>query len=147
MEVMGDAIGGREEFDKVPSNIEWLDGADAEAFNGGFVEDAANEIEKSDARREVAAVGAEVDTAEDDFAKAGGGEALNFLENDFGREAAALAPNERYHAIRTAAVAAVLNLEHGPGVIPFSAEKGRGQESSLFEDVAGENLGRGTRKG
>ena len=63
VEMLGDAIGGSEELDEVSSNIKRLDGADAEALDGSFVEDAADEIEKFDAGREVAAIGAEVDAA------------------------------------------------------------------------------------
>src|SRR6266403_4534576 len=147
VEVLGEAFGRGEEFDQVPGDIERLDGADAEALDGSLGEDAADEIEKFGAGREVAAVGAQVDTAEDDFAETASGEALDLLENGFDGEAAALAANERNHAVRTAAVAAVLNFERGPAVIPFPAENRRGQEGSLFEDVAGENLGRSTRKG
>jgi len=49
-------------------NVERFDGADAEVFDGCFLEDAAEEVFELDAGREIAAVGAEVDAAEDDFA-------------------------------------------------------------------------------
>src|SRR5205814_1853931 len=109
MEVLGDAISGSEEVDKVLSNVERLNGADAKAFEGSFVENAAEEIFKFDAGREVAAVGAEVDATENDFAgrqrqRCGLGvdrqeclshrEALDF-PNDFGgRKTAALAAHK-----------------------------------------------------
>ena len=49
--------------------IERLDGADAEALDGGVIEDATEKIEEFDARRKIAAVGAEIDAAENDFAR------------------------------------------------------------------------------
>ena len=66
------SVAGKE-FDEILGDVEGLDGADAEAFDGGFVEDAAEEVFEFDAGRKVAAVGAEVDAAEDDFAGAGFG--------------------------------------------------------------------------
>ncbi len=68
VEVLGDAVGAGEEVDQILGDILGLDGADAEAFDGSFVEDAAEEVEEFGAGREVAAVGAEVDAGEDDFA-------------------------------------------------------------------------------
>src|SRR6266478_613126 len=107
VEVLGDAIAGGEEMDEISGDVQRLDGADAETFDGGFVEDAAEEIVEIDAGGEVAAVGAEVDAAEDDFARRGRRrmrslrrrrdrqeclsycETLNFLKDNFRREAAA----------------------------------------------------------
>ena len=73
MEVLGDARRGSEESDEVLRDVERFDGADAEAGDVGFVEDAAEEIFEFDAGSEIAAVGAEVDAAEDDFFVAGVG--------------------------------------------------------------------------
>ncbi len=67
MEMLGDAIGAGEEVDEVLGDVLGLDGADAEAFDGGFVEDAMEEIDEFNAGGEVAAVGAEVDAAERRF--------------------------------------------------------------------------------
>jgi len=58
VEVLGDAIAGGEEFDEILGDVERLDGADAETFDGGFVEDAAEKSFEFDARRKIAAVGA-----------------------------------------------------------------------------------------
>jgi len=41
VEMLGDAIGPSEEMDKILGDVEGFDGADAEALDGGFVEDAA----------------------------------------------------------------------------------------------------------
>ena len=71
MEVGREAIAGGNEIDEGEGYVERLDGADAEALDGSFVEDAAKEIEECDARREIAAVRAEIDAAENDFAIAG----------------------------------------------------------------------------
>src|SRR2546422_9067314 len=127
VEVLGDAVGGGEEIDEVLGDVEGLDGADAEAFDGGFAEDAAEEVFEFDAGGEIAAVGAEVDTAENDFAVTGFGEALDFSNDFAGWQAAASPANKRDDAVGTAGVATVLDLERGAGGISFSPE-GRGGE-------------------
>ena len=104
------AIGGSEEFDEVPGDIERLDGADAEAFDRGFGEDAAEKIEKFDARSEVAPVSAEIDAAENDFAETRVGEALDFGENGVRRKAARFAADKGNNTEGAAGVAAVLNF-------------------------------------
>jgi hypothetical protein len=50
VKVLGDALGPSEEIDEVLGYVEGLDGADAEALDGGFVEDAAKEVFEVDAR-------------------------------------------------------------------------------------------------
>ncbi len=137
VEVLSDSLGRSEEIDEVLGNVEGLDGADAQAFDSGFAEDAAEEILEFDARRKVATVSTEVDAAEDNFAISGIAETLNFVENGFRRQAAALAAYKRNHAIGAAGVAAVLDFEGGASVIPFSAEDGRREQRALFENVAG----------
>ena len=127
VEVLGDAIGGSKEIDEVLGNIEWLDGTDAEPFDRRFVEDAAKEIFEFHAGGKVAAVGAEVDATENDFAKAGFSEALDFLEDSFWRKAAALATDKWDDAVGAAGVAAILDLERGASVMAFSAENGSGE--------------------
>jgi hypothetical protein len=49
MEVLGEAVGGSEEIDKVLRDVERFDGADAETLDGGFLEDAAEEVLELDA--------------------------------------------------------------------------------------------------
>ena len=98
MKMRGDAIVGREEVDEILGNIERLDGADAEALDGRFVEDATEQVEEFYARREVAAVGAEVDAAENDFAESGTGETLDFGDYGLRRQAARFAADERDYA-------------------------------------------------
>lgn len=68
MKVLGEAIGGSEERDEVLSDVLRFDGGNAKAIERSFVQDAAKEREKSDARREIAAVTAEIDARENDFA-------------------------------------------------------------------------------
>jgi len=140
VEVLGDTIGGGEEIDQVSRDVKGLDGADAEAFDGGFVEDAAEEVFEFDAGGEAAAVGAEVDAAENDFAVARIGEALDFVNDCVGWEAAALAADKGDDTVRAAGVATVLDFESGAGVIAFSAEDRSGEESVLFEYITGKNL-------
>ena len=137
VEVLGDALRGSEEFDKISRNVERFDGADAQAFDSGFAEDAAEEILEFDARGKVAAVSAEIDATQDNFAISGIAETLNFMENGFRRQAAALAADKRNHAIGAAGVAAVLDFEGRASVIPFPAEHGSGEQRALFENIAG----------
>src|SRR5437660_2892277 len=68
MEVLGDAICGSKKIDEVLGNVERLDGADAEALDRWFAENAAEKLFEFDAGREGAAVGAEVDAAENELA-------------------------------------------------------------------------------
>jgi len=110
VEVLGDAIVGDEKFDEVLGDVLRLDGADAEAFDRGFIEDAEEERFEFDTGGEIAAVGAEVDAAENDFAVAGLAEALDFGDDNGGREAAAFAADERDDAVRAAEITAVLNF-------------------------------------
>jgi len=110
VEVLGDAISRSEEIDEVLCDVEGLDGADAEAFDGCFTENAAEEVFKLDAGGKIAAVGAEVDAAEDDFSETGLAEVLDFADDRFGRQAAAFAPDEGDHAVGAAGVATVLDL-------------------------------------
>ena len=62
------------------------------------------------------------------------------------RQAAALSANEWNDAVGAAAVAAVLDFQHGARVIPFPAEDGRGEKGGLREDVAGQNFGGSARE-
>src|SRR5712664_3336031 len=138
--MLGDAIGGSEEIHEVLGNVEGLDGADAETFDGGFAENAAEEVFEFDARGKIAAVGAEVDAAEDDFAVSRVAEVLYFPDDCVRWQAAAFSAHEGDHAVGAAGVAAILNFERGAGVIPFSAEDGGGKKFGAVEDVASEDL-------
>src|SRR5229473_4390601 len=142
MKVLGEAIGRSEEVDEVLRDVERFDGADAETFDGCFVENAAEEVFEFDAGGKIAAVGAEVDAAEDDFAVSRFAEALDFLNDCIGRQAAAIAADEGDHAVGATGIAAVLDLERGAGVIPFPAEDRGGKKFGAVEDVAGEDFGK-----
>ena len=147
VEMLGDAIGGSKKIDDVLGNVERLAGADAEALDCCFAEDAAEEIFEFDARRKIAAVGAEIDATENDFAIAGFGEALDFFDDGAGWEAAASPADEGDDTVGAAGVAAILDFEGGAGVIPFSAEDGGGEEFGAGEDVAGKDLAELGRSG
>jgi len=140
VKVLGEAIGRSEEVDEVLRDVERFDGADAEAFDRGFVENAAKEVFEFDAGGKIAAVGAEVDPAEDDFAVSRLAEVVYFPDDCVRWQAAAPPANKRDHAIGAAGVAAVLDFERGTGVIPFTAEDGGGEKFGAVEDVAGEDL-------
>ena len=91
------------------------------------------------ARSEIASPGAEIDAAENDFFVAGAREAADFVEDGFGREAAASSADEGDNAEGAAVVAAILNFQGGAGVIPFAAEDWRDEDVLLLEDIADEN--------
>ena len=93
------------------------------------------------AGRKIAAVGAEVDSAEDDFAVSRLAEVVDFPDDCFRRQAAAFSAHEGDHAVGAAGVAAVLDFERGAGVIPFPAEDRGGKKFGAVEDVGGEDLG------
>jgi len=155
VKMLSDAVGGSKKSDKVLGNVERLDGADAETFDGSFLNNAAEEVFEFDTGGKVAAVSAEIDATENDFAgrqrqRCGLGvdrqeclshrEALDF-PNDFrGRQATALAADERDDTVGAAGVTTVLNFESRAGVIPFSAADGGGEKFGAVEDVAGEDL-------
>ena len=83
VEMFGEARRGGEECDQIAGNVERFDGAEAQAFDGSFIENLAKEIEKIVARRKITAPGAEIDAAENDFFVAGIGEAANFVRRRF----------------------------------------------------------------
>ena len=118
--MLGDAIGGSKEIDEVLGDVERFDGADAEALDGGFAEDAAEQVFEFDAGRKIPAVGAEVDPAENDFAVTRFAELPDFLDDGTGGQAAALATDEGDDAVGAAGVAAILDLEGGAGVQPVA---------------------------
>ena len=137
VEVLGYAVGGSEKIDQVLGDVEGLDGADAEALDSGFIENAIKERFEFDARGKIAAVGAEVNAAENDFAEAGFGEAANFLDDGVGRETAAFSADEGDDAVGAAGVAAVLDFEGGARVVAFAAEDRGTEQNILVENVAG----------
>ena len=140
MEVRGEAIGRSEQINEVLCNVEGLNRADAEPFDGCFIENAAEEIFEFDARGQVAAVGAQVDAAEHDFAVSGFAEAPDFLEDGFWRQAAASPANKRNHAVAAAGITAVLDLEGGTRVIPLSADDRRAEHYARRVELIHERL-------
>ena len=113
MKMRRDARFGGDEIDEILRDVDGLDGAEAKAGERGFVDNLANKRVERNARREIAAVAAEVDSAEDDFLRAGLDEAMDFVEDSGGSEAAAASANERNYAVGTAMIAAVLDFESG----------------------------------
>ena len=81
VEVGREAVIRSKEIDQVLGDVERFDGTDAQALDRSFVEDLTKEIDEFIARGEIAAIGAEIDAAENDFAKARFREAANFGEN------------------------------------------------------------------
>ena len=136
VKVLGKAIICGKKLDEILSDVERLDGADAEALDGRFVEDAAEQFDKLEARREFAAPGAEIDAAQNDFAEAGAAEAAEFVEDALRWKAAGFAADERDDTEGAAGIASVLNFEGWASVIAFPAEDGSDEDFGLGEDVA-----------
>ena len=137
----GDAIGGRKKIDEVGGNVEGLDGTDAEALHRSFIEDEAKKIEEFDAGRKIAAVGAEIDAAENDFTKAGIGETLNFRNDRVRRKTAGFAADKRNHAKRATGIATVLNFEGWASVVPFSAKNWSNEHIGELRNVSSKDGG------
>lgn len=99
-----------EKIHEVGRDVKRFDGTDAETFDSRFAEDRFQEIEKFYFGRKIVAVGAEIDTAEDDFLVAGTGEALNFGDDSIDGEAAGFSAHEGDDAERTTGIAAILDF-------------------------------------
>lgn len=110
MEMRGNAQLACDEIDEILSDVDGFDGAEAKARKLGLIENFADERVERDARREIAAVAAEIDSAEDNFLRAGLHEAMDFTEDDGGGEAAAASADERNYAVGAAMMASVLNF-------------------------------------
>src|SRR5260370_35413452 len=140
VKMLRNAVCGSEQGDEIPRHIERLDRTDAQALDPGFVQNAAKQTNQLNARRKIAAIGAQIDATEHNFAVARLAEPLNLFEYLAGRKAAALPSHERNHAVRAAAGATVLDFQHPPGVVSFSARDGSSQERRPLEEVAQQNL-------
>src|SRR5260370_19206448 len=138
VKVLGDAIGGSEEIDEVLGNVEGLDGDSGEAFDGGFAENFAEEIFEFDPGGKIAAVGAEIDPAENDFAESRFGEALDFMNHGLRWKAAASPADEGDHAVGAAGIAAVLDFEGGAGVVSLPPQGSGGGGSTVVGNIARE---------
>src|SRR5260370_24304066 len=120
VKMLRNAVCGSEQGDEIPRHIERLDRTDAQALDPGFVQNAAKHTNQVNARRKIAAIGAQIDATDHNFALARLAEPLNLFEYLARRNAAALPAHKRDHAIRAAAVAAVLYVQHPTGVDSLS---------------------------
>src|SRR6266478_5539653 len=100
----------------------------------------AEEVFEFDTRRKVAAIGAEVDPAEDDFLISGFAEIPDFLNDGFRRKAPASSTHKRNHTVRAARVTPILNFQGRARVAPFPAEDRSGKQDVLFENVAAQDF-------
>src|SRR6266700_4085563 len=133
VEVLGEAIGRGKEFNEVFRDVQRFDGADAKALNCGFTKNPAEEVFEFDTRRKVAAIGAEVDPAEDDFLISGFAEIPDFLNDGFRGKAPASSADTRNHTVRAARVTSILNFQGRARVAPFPAENRSGKQGFLFD--------------
>jgi len=141
VEMFGEAWRLGKECDHIASNVERLDGTEAQARDGSFIENLAKEFEKILAGRKITAPGAEIDAAQNDFFVAGIGEAANFVEDGFRCQATAFSADNGDDAEAAAVVAAVLDFQNGTSVIPFAAEDGRNEDIVVLKDVSDHDLG------
>ena len=125
MKMRRHAIRRSHKRDEFLGDILWLDRTESKLFERRFFQNPMNDIGKSGARREIAAVRAKIDAAENNFSRAGSDELPNFRDYDVRRQAAAASANKGNHAIRAAVVAAILNLQHWPRAIAFAHTCGR----------------------
>src|SRR6266571_467904 len=136
VEVLGEAIGRSKEFDEVLRDVQRFDGADAKALDCGFTQNPAEEVFQFDTKRKVAAIGAEVNPAEDDFLISGFAEIPDFLDDGFRGKAPASSADKRNHTVRAARVTPILNFQGRARVAPLPAEDRSGKQDVLFENVA-----------
>ena len=139
MEVTRDALGGSDERDEVFGDVHGFDRAEVQALEARVVEDEAQEFDEICARKKIAAVTAQMNSAEYDFAIAAGDKSIQFFDDASGREAAAISANERNHAEGAAMIAAVLYFERGTRVLRFAAFDGRDENVGQREDVTNED--------
>ena len=154
MKMTGEAVGTGKEINEFARDVQRLDGARAEALERGAFEDLPEKIHEFEAGSEVAAVGAEINAAQDDFLVAGGDEAANFAEDFLRGQAAAASADEGNHAVGAAMAATILDLQRGArasGCVAahrdWAAQDRRGEHAGLLEDIACENLRWRVRRG
>lgn len=102
VKVLSNAIGGGEKTDQILRHIQWLDGTDTQSFNRRFIQNAAEQVEKFETRRKVAAIRAQVDAAQDDLAISGACQTLHFRGDRIGRQTTRFAAHKRDYAKGTA---------------------------------------------
>ena len=93
-------------------------------------------VREPGSRRKIAAVGAQIDSTQHDFARTGGDELLHFGDHNSGRQAAAAPSDKRNHAVGAAIVTSILNLQDRPSAIAFTNFRRRDLHGSLGEDVS-----------
>src|SRR5208282_1198939 len=99
-----------------------LDRAEAKLLELRLIQDAAHHGRQFRARRQVAAIAPQIDSAQDDLScayfRAPRDESPHLFDHCIRSQASAIAANEWDDAIGAAIVAAVLNLQDGPRAVP-----------------------------
>lgn len=139
--VAGDAGRGGHELEQGGGKVHRFDAGQADEGDGSFLQQAAEEVGELAAGAPLAAPAAKVDTGENDFGIAGGGEALGFGDNPIRGSGAGLSADARDDAKGAAIVAAVLDLEVGAGTVASGALDGGIEEFALGEDIADVDFG------
>ncbi len=91
-------------------DVLWLDGTEPKLFERSFFQNAMNDIGKAGARREIPAVRAKINPAENDLSRACADKLLHLCDYNGGWQAAAASADKRNHTVRAAVVAAILNF-------------------------------------
>jgi len=146
VKVLRNARSGSDERDQVFGDVHGLDRAEAHALQRRALEDQAQQRKQIHARNQIAAVTAQMNSAQHDFAIAARDKNIQFVKDARRREAAAIAAHRRYDTKRAAMIAAVLDLERGPRVPRFAAFDGRNEHVGQREGIADENR-RAARRG
>ncbi len=139
MAMAGDTRLGGDEFEQVARPVHWLDGADAEAPDGGFGQKQPKHVQKAQLRREIAAPAAEIDAAEHNFGIAGA-QIADLDQNAFDCGATGTAADARDDAKGAAVAATVLDFEVGAGAVAADATDGRGGELAEPGNIVDQDL-------
>src|ERR1700730_7821363 len=107
------ASGASGDRDEILGDVLRLNRAEAELLKLGFGQDSFDEANEGHTGLEVAAVTAEVDPAQDNLLRSRRHKAPRLFDDKVRRQTAAAAAHKGDHAIGTAVVAAVLNLQDG----------------------------------
>jgi len=146
VEMTGDAVRRSNESNEVFGDVHGLDRAEADALKLRIIQNAAQKVDETCAGNQIAAVTAEMDSAEHNFAIAARDQGIQFFDDARGREAAAISANRRNYAESAAVITSVLNFQDRARVLRFTAFDRRDEDVGLREDVTDEDRSRARRR-
>src|ERR1700736_754675 len=131
-----------EKIDQIARDVHRLNRADAQAFERRALANLTQQIPERHTRKKIPAVATEINSAHHDFLESARAQLVDFTQHFARRKAATRSPHKRNHTIRTAIVAAVLNLQNWTGVAVFTSQNRRSQPSATPIDACCKNFGR-----